>query len=63
METIDPYATSNIVRNGESNIYSEIQNYAFENYGGYVTVQDTKRNEDVPKSIAYLYSVVNKNPR
>lgn len=60
MESIDPYATSTDVRNGESSLYSEIQNDVIEN-GGYVEVEDIKRNKDVPKSIADLYSVVNKN--
>ncbi|CAO1427573.1 unnamed protein product [Diamesa hyperborea] len=63
VEPIDPYTKSNHERNGESGLYSEIQNDVTENYGGYVDVEDIKRNEVVPKNIADLYSVVNKNQR
>lgn len=62
METIDPYATSTCIRN-ESNLYTEIQNDAFKNEDEYSTVEDTNQNNDVPKSLADLYSVVNKKPR
>lgn len=61
MESIDPYATSTGFCNDESSLYSEIQNNVFENNGEYSTVEDTNQNNDVPKSLADLYSVVNRN--
>ncbi|CAO1427577.1 unnamed protein product [Diamesa hyperborea] len=62
VEPIDPYATSTHEQNGESSLYSEIQNDVTENYGLYFDVEDIKRDKVVPKNIADLYSVVNKNP-
>ncbi|CAO1422477.1 unnamed protein product [Diamesa serratosioi] len=62
MNTIDPYETSTDVRNVGSNLYYEIQN-TYEDYAGYVAIQDNKQNAAIPKSIADLYSVVCKNKK
>ncbi|CAO1427585.1 unnamed protein product [Diamesa hyperborea] len=63
VEYIEPYATPTDTRNGESGLYSEIQNDVTETYAGYVDVEDIKRDKVVSKNIADLYSVINKNQR